>query len=590
MDGYAGKIAYANLTDGTIEVKPFPDELKRQYLGGRGVGARLVTDMVDPKADPLSAANVLVLATGPLTGTGVPAGSRYEVTTKSPLNGTLASANSGGMFGWKMKKAGFDAVVVKGKADKPVYISFNEGSAEIRDASAIWGMTTGEATDALLEDVGDPKAKVACIGPAGELQSRIAAIINDKTRAAGRAGTGAVMGSKNLKAIVASGQLQVATANKSELEKVKDETRKKIEENGICQGLHAYGTAVLINIINENYILPVRNFQSAHFPEAEKVSGETLAETILKRAQGCYSCIIQCGRLTEVDGVEGEGPEYESDWALGPDCGISDLKMITKANYLCNELGLDTISTGTTIACAMEMSEKGYITEEIRFGDAEKMLQLVREMGYRKGFGADLADGSYRFAEKYGHPELSMSVKKQELPAYDPRGLQGHGLAYATSLRGGCHVYGYMIAPEVLGAPEKLDPYTNEGKAEWTKTFQDFTAAIDAAGICLFSSFALGADDYAALVSAVTGISVDAAEFIRIGERIWNLQKLFNIRAGFTKADDTLPERLLKEPLKEGAPAGRVWEREPLLDEYYALRGWDAEGVPTPEKLKELNL
>lgn len=546
--------------------------------------------MVDPKTDPLSEENILVYATGPLTGTGIPLGSRYEVSTISPLTGASMSANSGGVFGWKMKKAGFDAIVIKGKSKKPVYLFLDNGKAELRDATRLWGKTTGQTTDAIMDELGDKSVRVSCIGPAGEKLVLFACIINEKTRAAGRSGAGAVMGSKNLKAIAARGDMKITFADEEKLNEVKERIRKKIEENGIEKALHDYGTAVLINIINENYVMPTRNFQSGHFENAEKVSGETMAETILKKPKGCYACIVQCGRVCEFDGESGEGPEYEPDWAFGPDCGIDDLKAIARANNICNEYGLDAISAPTTIACLMEMAEKGYVDHPIRFGDARGMLKLVEQIAKREGIGDELAEGSFRFATKYGHPELSMSSKKQELPAYDPRGIQGYGLASATSVRGGDHVYGYMISPEILGAPEKLDPYETTGKPQWVKTFQDLTAAIDATGMCLFTSFALDADDYADLLTATTGIKIDSAELLKVGERIWNLQKLYNIKRGFGRKDDTLPERLLKEPLKEGAPAGQVWKGDEMLDEYYTLRGWDREGIPTPEKLRELSL
>lgn len=560
------------------------------YLGGRGLGVKILADALDSIGDPLSESNVLVFATGPLTGTGLPLGSRYTVATKSPLTGTITSADSGGTFGWKMKKAGFDAVVITGKAPKPVYLFLDNGKAEIRDASTSWGKTSTETTATLIKELGDKNARIACIGPAGEKLSRMACIMNDNFRAAGRGGVGAVMGSKNLKAIAASGDAKIGVAYPDRMKAVQADWVKKLAENGIDQALHTYGTAVLVNIINENYILPVHNFQSAHFDNADKVSGETLAKTLLKKPKGCWGCTVMCGRYTEIDGVPGEGPEYETIWALGPDCGVDDLSAVKKANDLCNELGIDTIGAGATIACAMELSQRGYIEEKIKFGDAAAMVDLIRKMGYREGIGNDMAEGSYRFAEKYGHPELSMSVKKQDLPAYDPRGLQGHGLQYATSVRGGCHVYGYMISPEVLGSPKKLDPYVDTDKAMWTKTFQDLTAAIDAMGMCLFSSFALGAPEYAAAVSAVTGIEMDDKTLLRLGERVWNLQKLSNMRLGFTRADDTLPKRLLEEPLQAGGPKGRVWKREPLLNDYYRERGWDIAGRPMKEKLEELGL
>jgi aldehyde:ferredoxin oxidoreductase len=590
MDGYAGKMVYADLSAGKVTIKPTPQELKKQFIGGRGFGIRLLTDMVDPKIDPLGDKNVLIYAAGPLTGTGIPLGSRYEVSTISPLTGTAMSANSGGVFGWKMKKAGFDAVIVSGKSKKPVYLFLDNGKAELRDATSLWGKTTGQTTDAILDELNDKSVRVSCIGPAGEKLVLFACIINEKARAAGRGGVGAVMGSKNLKAIAARGDLPIKAADEEKLNVVKDRVRKKIEENGIEKALHNYGTAVLVNIINENYVLPTRNFQTAHFPNAENVSGETIAKTILKKPKGCYACIVQCGRVHEFDGEFGEGPEYEPDWAFGPDCGIDDLKAVVRANNICNEYGLDAISAPATIACLMEMAEKGYVKHSIRFGDANGMLKLMDQIAKREGIGDELAEGSFRFATKYGHPELSMSSKKQELPAYDPRGIQGYGLATATSVRGGDHVYGYMISPEVLGSPEKLDPFVTTGKPQWVKTFQDLTAAIDASGMCLFTSFALGAGDYADLLTATTGMKIDTAELLKVGERIWNLQKLYNIRRGFGRKDDTLPARLLNEPLKEGAPAGQVWRRDEMLDEYYSVRGWDKEGTPTQEKQKELGL
>ncbi|MDD1704461.1 MAG: aldehyde ferredoxin oxidoreductase family protein [Methanoregula sp.] len=590
MDAYAGHMVYADLTTGAIRIAPTPAILKKDYLGGRGFGIRLLSDMVDPKTDPLGSGNILVFAAGPLTGTGVPLGSRYEVSTLSPLTGTATSANSGGVFGWKMKSAGFDAVIISGKAEKPVYLFLDNGKAEFRDAGSLWGKTVPETTDALAKELGDPAVRVACIGPAGERLVRVACIMNEKTRAAGRGGCGAVMGSKNLKAIVARGDRKITVANEKMFDGVKERIRLKIANNGIEKALNAYGTGVLVNIINESYVHPTHNFQSAHFPAANKISGEEIAKTLLKRPKGCYACTVQCGRSHEIDGVAGEGPEYETIWAFGSDCGVDDLVAITRANNLCNDYGLDTISAGATIACLMEMAEKGFVRDPIRFGDAPGMLAMVRKIALRDGIGNELAEGSYRFSERYGHPEVSMSVKKQELPAYDPRGIQGHGLSYATSVRGGDHVYAYLIAPEVLGSPEKLDPFITGGKAAWVKVFQDLTAAIDASGMCLFTSFALDANDYADLVSAATGMPCDAAGLLKVGERIWNLQKIYNIRAGFGRRDDTLPDRLLNEPLQEGAPKGMVWQRDALLDEYYTLRGWDKEGIPTAAKKGELRL
>ncbi|GAW32075.1 aldehyde ferredoxin oxidoreductase family protein, partial [Carboxydocella sp. JDF658] len=362
------------------------------------------------------------------------------------------------------------------------------------------------------------------------------------------------------------------------------------------QGLPAYGTAVLVNIINESGIFPTNNFQEAYFPAADEISGETLAEKYLKKKDPCYRCPIACGRYCEVDGEEGGGPEYETIWAYGSDCGVSDLKAVIKANNLCNEYGLDTISAGATIAAAMELYQRGIIKPEevdgpeLKWGSGEAIVEWTRKMGAGEGLGAKLALGSARLCEAYGHPELAMAVKKQELPAYDPRGVQGHGLQYATSNRGGCHVRGYMISPEILGLPEKLDRFSLEGKAEWVKVFQDLTAVIDSLGLCLFTSFALGAQDYADLYNAATGENLTAEQLLACGERIWNNERLFNLQEGYTAQDDTLPRRLLEEPIPDGPSKGSVHRLAELLPVYYQVRGWDENGVPTAARRQELGL
>jgi aldehyde:ferredoxin oxidoreductase len=588
-DGYADRILRVNLSQRTVGEIPYKKEWKEQYIGGRGLGVRLVYDLVDPAIDPLSDENAIVLAAGPLTGSGMPLGSRHSVIAKSPLTGTLSSSNSGGFFGTELRRAGVDAVVVEGKSIAPVYLWIQDGECEIRDASPYWGMTTDRTMEEIQSDLAEPKARVACIGPAGERLARMASIMNDQGRAAGRGGLGGVFGSKRLKAVAVQGGGKIPRGNPEEFSRVRDAIREKIEERGLNRGgLHLYGTAAIMNLINEAHLLPTRNFQASHFDGADAVSGERMKETLVDRVTACYSCSVACGRETRAGDLKGQGPEYETLWAFGPDCGVSNLAAIARANYLCNELGLDTISTGSTIACAMELSSRGYIREDIRFGDEKAVLDLVRLIGYREGIGDALAEGSFRFASAAGHPELSMSVKGQELPGYDPRGLQGQGLEYATSVRGACHVYGNMYYPEVLGIPVKLDPALDEGKAAWVKYLQDLAAALDSAGVCLFTFRALTPADYAAMVAAVTGIPLTEEDLLRAGERIWNLQRLFNARAGFSRKDDTLPPRLLEEPISTGSAAGRVWRREPLLSEYYRVRGWDEEGRPTEEKLANL--
>jgi len=597
MAGYCGNVLRINLSARTVDTQPLDMALARKFIGGRGLGTRYFHNEVDPNVDALSPDNKIIFATGPLTGTTAPTSGRYMVVTKSPLSGTIASSNSGGFWAAELKRAGFDMIIVEGQADRPCSISIKDSDVHIEDAETCWGKTVSEATDALLEAFGDPKARVLAIGPAGEKQSMIAAIMNDRYRAAGRSGVGAVMGSKNLKAIVVRGTGKVDSGQPDQTKEVLARMRKKIAENDVTsKGLPTYGTAVLVNVINEHGVYPTRNFQQSYFETADKVSGETLAEKYLVKNVACYACPIACGRRCVIDGHEGEGPEYETLWCYSASCGVDDLPSVIRANNLCNDYGLDTISAGATIACAMELFEKGFIKPDeidgppLRFGSGEAIVEWTRKMGSLEGFGAELAQGSARLAAKYGAPELSMSSKKLELPAYDPRGIQGHGLQYATSNRGGCHVRGYMIAPEILGIPEKLDRLSLDGKAAWTKIFQDLTAVIDSLGLCLFTSFALGADDYRDMYSAITGVEITTEDLLQTGERIWNLERVFNLEAGVDPSEDKLPKRLLEEPIPEGPSQGHVHRLGELLPQYYQERGWSVEGRPTEAKLTELAL
>jgi aldehyde:ferredoxin oxidoreductase len=595
--GYQGVILRVNLTDGSIKREALNLDDATKYIGGRGLGTKILSDEIDPMVEALSEENKLIFATGPLTGTNTPTGGRYMVLTKSPLTGTVACSNSGGYWGAELKFAGYDAIIFEGKAEKPVYLNIVDDVATLHDASAIWGKLVDETTT-ILEGLHGEKARVSTIGPAGENLSRMAAIMNERGRAAGRSGVGAVMGSKNLKAIVVRGSKKVAVSDPDKLKESFTTSMKKIRENGVTgQGLPAYGTAVLVNIINENGALPTNNFQLSQFPDAEKISGELLAEKYLIRKDPCFRCPIGCGRYCKVGEIEGAGPEYETIWGFGSDCGVNDMEAIIKANYWCNEYGLDTISASATIAAAMELYQRGYIKKEdldggpeLVWGNAEAVVEWTKRMGQKAGLGALMAEGSYRLCEAYGVPEYSMTVKKQEMPAYDPRGIQGIGINYATSNRGGCHVRGYMISPEILGLPEKLDRFTLEGKAEWTKIFQDFTAAIDSSGLCLFTSFAMGADDYANLYNAISGTNMTGSDFIEAGERVWNLERTFNLKAGIDPSQDTLPKRLLEEGIPEGPSKGWVNKLSETLPEYYKARGWSAEGIPTAERMEALGL
>ena len=597
MAGYSGKFLRVNLSTGQIDRENLDMELAMKFVGGRGLASYYLAQEVEAKVEPFDSANKIIFATGPLTGSQAPTGGRYMVVTKSPLSGTIASSNSGGFWGAELKCAGYDFIIVEGKSDKPCYICINDNTVHIKDAKKYWGKLVSETTDLLLQETGDPKARVLTIGPAGEKLALLACVLNEKYRAAGRSGVGAVMGSKNLKAIVVRGTGKLSPARDDETRKVLTNISKKIRENDVTnKGLPTYGTSILVNLINQSGIYPTNNFQESYFETADKTSGETLAEKYLVRNMACFHCPIACGRYSKADDVEGEGPEFETVWAYGANCGVDDLAAIIKANKLCNEYGLDTISSGATIACAMEMYEKGIIDSNeidgpaLKFGSGEAIVEWTRKMGAGEGFGAKMAHGSYRLAEEYGVPELSMSVKKLELPAYDPRGVQGHGLQYATSNRGGCHVRGYMIAPEIVGLPEKLDPLSIEGKAVWVKIFQDLTAVIDSLGLCLFTSFALGPDDYKDMFNSIVGQDWTKETLLEAGDRIWNIERIFNLKAGISPEQDTLPRRLLTEPIPKGPCKGHVHRLPELLPEYYTERGWSEQGLPTEAKLIQLDI
>jgi aldehyde:ferredoxin oxidoreductase len=589
MNGWNGKILEIDL--GTLSYKTYPldMEMARQFIGGRGLGARLLWDLVGPEVDPLSPENVLIFTNGPLTGTGYQTSNRFSVTTKSPLTGTILDANSGGYWGMQFKKTGYDVMIVRGRAEKPVWIEIKNGEILFHDASDLWGMRVYALTEKLGQD--NNRRNVLCIGPAGENLSRIASIMNDRERALARGGPGAVMGSKNLKAIVVEGKERPEIVDKERFKFLLYETRKLLAASPLTsQALPEFGTVVLMNIMNNIGALSTRNHQQTQFEGADAISGEELTEKYLVKNASCWACPIGCTRISKTEKVEGEGPEFETTWAFGAQCGIDDLAAIIEVNSLCNDLGLDTISAGSTIACAMELSEKGYMDSDLRFGRADMLAPTVEEMAYRTDLGAELADGSLRLATKYGHPELSMSAKGMEMPAYDPRGLQGQGLLYATSNRGGCHMRGNMIGLEVLGLPKLIDRFQVQGKSSFVILNQNSNAAIDSLVLCKFTNMGVADEYFARVLSAVTGIQYATGDMIKVGERVWNLERLYNNREGFTAQDDTLPPRLLTEAAVDGPSKGWVSHLEPMLKEYYRTRGWDENGNPTPKKLADLGL
>lgn len=596
VTSYTQKLLRINLTDGTIKTEQLPLEKEIKYVGGRGLGTKLLYDEGVAKVDPLSPDNKLAYMTGPLTGAAVPTGGRYMVITKSPLTGMIASSNAGGTWGAQLKYAGWDGIVVEGAAASPVRIHIEDDKAEILPADDLWGKGSIETETAIKEMY--PKVTVLNIGPAGETGSLMACIMNERDRAAGRSGVGAVMGSKKLKAIsVVASARKLEPHNAEKLAEANKEALALIRENGVTsEGLPTYGTAVLVNIVNNIGSYPGKNWQESYDTNADDYSGEAMSDNALIKRSACYRCPIGCGRVVNRGDEAIGGPEYEVLWAYGANCGTHDLDTIIECNYWCNELGIDAISTPCTIAAAMELYQEGLITDEecegvpLKWGSHEAILEWTKRIGTGETeLGKRMAQGSYRLCEHYGRPELSMSVKKQEMPAYDARGIQGIGITYATSNRGGCHVRGYLISPEVLGLPEQIDREETEGKANWAVTFQDLTAVIDSVGMCLFTSFAMGAPNYADLLNAATGTEYDAESLLEAGERIYNLERLFNKEAGMKPEDDRLPKRLTEEPIVNGPSKGDVSQIKVTLPQYYEVRGW-VDAFPTKETLTRLGL
>lgn len=607
MFAWHGKILRVNLTTKTIRTETVDELFASKYLGGRGWAIKFMLEEMDPTIDAFDPNNLMIFATGPLTGTVAPTGNRYMVVTKSPLTGALTNSNSGGFFPNEMKRTGFDLFIFEGKADSPVYLWVYNDQIELRSAEHIWGKLVPETEDILRSET-DPKARVACIGPAGENRVLFASIMNEKHRAAGRSGVGAVMGSKNLKAVVVRGTQPVDIALPAEMEeycKAISKTVGNVMKNG--GSMRVYGTSYVPPITNEMGILPTRNFQSGRFEGIGGITGDVINEKYLLKAKPCYRCPIACGRDTKVDDPkyagEGEGPEYETIASFGSACGIDKMAAIIKANYLCNEYGIDTISAGMTIACAMELAEKGYIPQEkigfeLKFGDPDAIIELTHQIAHLSGFGSELAEGSYRLAEKYGHPEMAVTAKKQEFPGYDPRGSKGMGLLYATSNKGASHMSGDLAYSEVFGVPKKIDSLTYDNKAALIKRFEDAFTVIDSTGLCVFLSVRYMFEDkvelwptpLAEIMRMATGLPFTQQMLLEAGDRIFNMERLFLLKAGFTKADDTLPARMLNEPLPEGPAKGHVVELDKMLPTFYELRGWSQDGIPTTKKLEELEI
>ncbi len=610
------KLLRIDLTEWRAKEEVLKDGIMRKYIGGRGLGAYLAMKEIPPHINPLSSENKIYILTGPLTGTGAFETGRYHVVGKSPLTGILGDSNSGGQFGPWLRFAGYDGIVVEGASDEPVWVSIVDGEVRFHPAKRLWGkgvVYTEKKIRAEMKTPSEHIGSVLAIGPAGENLSKIAAIMNDKYRAAGRTGLAAVLGYKKLKAIFVKGSRKIEMADKKKFHEESKKILKKIMEHPISDALGKFGTAVLVNIINAHGAFPTKNWTRGTFEKAFEISGEYLAEKYLVTNKGCWGCVIRCARVSKVDSGPfrtpvSEGPEYESIWAMGANTLIGDLKALIKLNYLANDLGFDTISLGNTMATLMELYEKAKkgelpedkakelldLLEDIapEWGDPHAFIQAIWRAAYRDGIGDLIAEGAKRLAEYFGSPDSAIHVRGLELPAYDPRGINSMALSYATSNRGGCHLRAYSVSFDVLGVPEKFDPLAiDKRKVELVKYQQDYFSVIDSLVLCKFNTFATDHTDYVEILKAVTGWDdLTADELLIAGERIYNLERLFAVREGHGYKD-YLPKRLIEEPLPDGPAKGKTAKEalETYLPYYYELRGW-VDGIPKKETLHRLGL
>ncbi|MGR3914905.1 MAG: aldehyde ferredoxin oxidoreductase family protein [Gammaproteobacteria bacterium] len=604
---WQNKILRVDLSSGDIRAEPLNWQWANEYLGGRGLASKYLSEEMDAGADALSADNVLIFATGPLTGTMASTSGRYVVATKGALTGAIACSNSGGKFGAELKYAGYDMLIIRGRAKSPVYLHIDNDRAELLPADEIWGKTVWQADEWLHRRHQDAQLKVAAIGAAGERGVKYACVVNDLHRAAGRSGVGAVMGSKNLKAIAARGSLGLKEDDPVRVMRAIGECNAALHGSGARRGLMRYGTLAMMDNMQEFGGLPTENFRKVHFAGVGGINARAVAtknrngHTNLLANAACFGCTIACGRIAKIDpahfsvrerseywGASG-GLEYETAFAFGPALGVDDLDALTFAGFMMNEHGLDPISFGVTLAAAMELFEEGALKPAqtdgiaLRFGNAEALVVMSEKTGKCEGFGRELGLGSKRLCAKYGRPELAMVAKGQEFAGYDGRAMQGMGLGYATSNRGACHLRHDTFDVDMA------DPGSG-GKAEACRTSQDFVAMVDSTGLCLFTTGAWGIGDYRKMIDASCPGDWSEERLRETGERIWNLERLFNLKAGLTRKDDTLPPRMLKDPLPSGFAKGGVTELDVLLPEYYKLRGWDANGVPRKQKLQALGL
>lgn len=600
LGGFANHVGRINLSTGAVSYEQIPEEWARKYIGARGLGVRYMLE-ADPKADPLGPDNLLCFMNGPLTGTRANMSGRLAVVTKSPLTGTVTDSHQGGWSAARLRWAGFDGLVFEGISDKPVYAMVEDGEVSLHDASDIWGMDTHATVKHFQEKFGEKDLTVMCIGQAGENLVKFAAWLNEDDRAAGRGGTGTVGGAKKLKAIVVKAKRnypepknpeKFKEAHKAALATIMDENNITAPKKG---GLSLYGTNMLMNVTASIGALPTKNSQVTSYEGAEALSGETIRDTILVAEPTCHACPVACKKEVEVtyngETIRTESFEYETAWAFGAHCMNDDANSVGYMIYQCNKYGMDTIEMGNALATYMEICDSGWNgTNSLEWGDHAHMVQLVEATAMRDGVGDKLAEGVAGVADAYGHPEVGMQVRGQSIPAYDPRGLKGMGLGYATSNRGACHLRGYSPASELGVIGLKTDPLAWEGKGELLKILQDIHAFSDSLDLCKFSAFAEGAEEYADQYSAIVGIDFSADDVMVAGERIYNLERYYNQLAGEQPGADKLPERFKTLPSTMPGSEGHVCEIDEMLEEYYALRGWEAGGVVGEAKLKELEI
>lgn len=605
MFGYTGKILEVDLSKGSATERETPERLARAFVGGRGLGAALLYKELKPGVDPLSPKNVLIFMTGPATGTPLSACARWEAVTKSPLTGTYLCSNAGGFFGAELKKAGFDGIILRGKSKKPTWLHVTEGGADFRDASPLWGKDTEETESAIRKELKDRRAAITSIGQAGENLVRFATAqvdmrYGERSSSLGRGGVGAVMGSKNLKAVSARGFLGIDIADEEGFGNLARRLNQEFKTSQLVLNFTKYGTPQFVEPVNEAKMWPTRNFREGSFEGAEKLDADAVKKRLVERNTACHACKIASGKYGLVGegpyaGTAVDGPEYETIWSFGPQCGIDRLDAIAAANLWCDRYGMDTISAGSAIGFAMECAERGLLkgkdVVDLKFGNHEALVPMLKKIAFREGIGDILADGTRTAAKRIGKRsrDFAIHVKGMEIPAYDPRGAWGMALAYATSCRGGCHLKAWTIGAEIL--TPKFDRFSTEGKARLVSGMQDTRAVVDSMGVCVFGTRAIGMEEMVEMINTIVGWNVNPAELARAGERIYTLERQLAVREGTSRKDDTLPPRLLKEAIP-GLEGSRLTsaDMKRMLDEYYSVRGWDGRGRPTREKLKELGM